>query len=119
VIREGSKLRAFSLVAFFVGAAVSLIQLTCTSPIYVGILFLINDVPEMKANAVMYLLLYNLAYIVPLVAIFALAYFGTTSQQLGAFIEKRTPVIKAATTAVFLVLAAWLVYSLLKLNGVA
>lgn len=119
VIREGSKLRAFSVVAFFVGAAVSLIQLTCTSPIYLGILFLINDVPEMQANAIFYLLLYNLAYIVPLVVIFAVAYFGTTSEQLGAFIEKRTPVIKAATMAVFLVLAAWLVYSLLKLNGAA
>jgi cytochrome c biogenesis protein CcdA len=112
VIREGSKLRAFSLVAFVVGAAVSLIQLTCTSPIYVGILFLINDVPEMQANAVLYLLLYNLAYIVPLVAIFILAYFGTSSEQLGCFITKRTPLIKLATAGLFLVLAGWLVVAL-------
>jgi len=119
VIREGSKMRAFYLVAFAVGAVVSLIQLTCTSPIYLGILFFIHDVPEMQSNAFLYLLLYNLAYVVPLIIIFLLAYFGTSSEQLGQFITKRTPLIKALTVVVFLVLAAWLVYSLVSLSGVA
>jgi len=119
VIREGSKMRAFYLVAFGVGALVSLIQLTCTSPIYIGIVFLIHDVPEMQANAYLYLLLYNLAYIVPLVVIFVLAYFGTSSEQLGSFITKRTAAIKMLTVIVFLVLAGWLIYSLLPLLGLA
>jgi cytochrome c biogenesis protein CcdA/thiol-disulfide isomerase/thioredoxin len=119
VIREGSKMRAFYLVAFLVGAAVSLIQLTCTSPIYVGILFLIHDVPQMQSNALLYLLLYNLAYVVPLVAIFLFAFYGTSSEQLGKFITQRTPLIKALTVLVFLVLAGWLVYSLIALHGVA
>jgi cytochrome c biogenesis protein CcdA len=118
VIREGSKMRAFYAVAFGLGAIVSLIQLTCTSPIYIGIVFLINDVPEMQTNAYLYLLLYNLAYIVPLVIIFVLAYFGTSSDQLGSFITKRTAAIKLLTVAVFLILAGWLIYSLLPLFGV-
>jgi cytochrome c biogenesis protein CcdA len=119
VIREGARMRAFYLVAFGVGAIVSLIQLTCTSPIYLGIIFLINDVPEMQTNAYLYLLLYNLAYIVPLVVIFLLAYFGTSSEQLGNFITERTAAIKLLTVVVFLVLAGWLIYSLLPLFGVA
>jgi len=119
VIREGSKMRAFYLVAFALGAVVSLIQLTCTSPIYLGILFMITDVPEMQANAFGYLLLYNLAYVIPLIAIFLVAYFGTSSEQLGSFITKRTPLIKALTVVIFLVLAGWLVYGLLSLHGVA
>lgn len=118
VIREGSKMRGYYLVAFGVGAIVSLIQLTCTSPIYIGIVFLINDVPEMQTNAYLYLLLYNLAYVVPLIIIFGLAYFGTSSEQLGNFITKRTAPIKLLTTLVFLVLAGWLIYSLLPLFGV-
>jgi cytochrome c biogenesis protein CcdA len=117
VIREGSKMRSLYLVAFGVGALVSLIQLTCTSPIYVGIVFMINEVPEMSANAYLYLLLYNLAYIVPLVIVFLLAYFGTSSQQLGEFITRRTATIKLLTACVFLVLFAWLVYSFLPLLG--
>ncbi len=118
IIREGAKRRAFYLVAFGVGAIVSLIQLTCTSPIYIGIVFLIHDVPEMEANAYLYLLFYNLAYIVPLVVIFVLAYFGTSSEQLGNFITRRTAAIKLLTVFLFLVLAGWLIYSLLPLFGV-
>jgi hypothetical protein len=57
--------------------------------------------------------------VVPLIAIFLLAYYGTSSEQLGKFITKRTPLIKAMTVVVFLVLAGWLVYSLIKLTGVA
>jgi cytochrome c biogenesis protein CcdA len=119
VIREGSKMRGFYVVAFGVGAVVSLIQLTCTSPIYIGIVFLIQDVPEMQANAQLYLLLYNLAYVLPLVVVFVLAYFGTSSEQLGNFITERTAAIKLLTVIVFLVLAGWLIYSLLPLFGLA
>jgi cytochrome c biogenesis protein CcdA/glutaredoxin len=119
VIREGSRMRAFYLVAFGVGAIVSLVQLTCTSPIYIGIVFLIQDVPEMQGNAYLYLLLYNLAYIVPLVVVFVLAYFGTSSEQLGDFITRRTAAIKLLTAVIFLVLAGWLIYSLLPLFGLA
>jgi cytochrome c biogenesis protein CcdA len=119
VIREGAQMRAFYLVALGVGALVSLIQLTCTSPIYIGIVFLIHDVPEMQSNALLYLLLYNLAYIVPLVVVFLLAYFGTSSEQLGSFITERTAAIKLLTAVVFLVLAGWLIYTLLPLFGLA
>jgi cytochrome c biogenesis protein CcdA/glutaredoxin len=119
VIRQGSKMRAFYLVAFGVGALVSLIQLTCTSPIYIGIVFLIQDVPEMRSNGFLYLLLYNLSYIVPLIIVFLLAYFGTSSEQLGDFITKRTAEIKLLTVIVFLVMAGWLIYTLAPLFGVA
>ena len=118
VIRQGAQMRAFYAVAFGVGAIVSLIQLTCTSPIYINIVFLIHEVPEMQANAYLYLLLYNLAYIVPLVVIFVLAYFGTSSEQLGNFITQRTAPIKLLTAVVFLVMAGWLIYNLLPLFGV-
>jgi len=118
VIRQGAQVRAFYPVAFGVGAIVSLIQLTCTSPIYIGIVFLVHEVPEMQANAYLYLLLYNLAYIVPLVVIFVLAYFGTSSEQLGNFITQRTAPIKLLTAVVFLVMAGWLIYNLLPLFGV-
>lgn len=118
LIREGSQMRAFYAVAFLVGALISLIQLTCTSPIYIGILFFIHGGQDMQANAYLYLLLFNLAYIVPLVVLFLLAYFGTSSEQLGSFITRRTAAIKMLTLVVFLVLFGWLVYSLLPLLGV-
>lgn len=117
VIRHGAQMRAFYLVAFGIGIIVSLIQLTCTSPIYIGIVFLVHEVPEMQANAFLYLLLYNLAYIIPLIVIFVLAYFGTSSEQLGNFITQRTASIKLLTTFIFLAMSGWLIYNLMPLFG--
>ena len=53
-------------------------------------------------------LLYNLAFILPLVVVFGLTYFGTTSEQLRIFIGRRTATIKLGTALLFLTLTGWL-----------
>ena len=113
IIRESSSVRAFVLVAFAIGFVISIILLTCTSPLYVGVVFLIQDVPELRASAYLYILLYNLAFITPLVVIFLLAYFGTTSEQLARVVGRHTGIIKLLTASLFLVLAGWLFYGLI------
>lgn len=113
IIRDSSNVRAFVLVAFAIGFVISVILLTCTSPLYVGVLFLIQDVPELRASAYLYVLLYNLAFIMPLVVIFLLAYFGTTSEQLARVVGRQTGTIKLLTAGLFLVLAGWLIYGLI------
>jgi len=113
IIRESSSVRAFVLVAFAIGFVISVILLTCTSPLYVGVMFLIQDVPELRASAYLYILLYNLAFITPLVVIFLLAYFGTTSGQLARVVGRYTGAIKLLTASLFLVLAGWLIYGLI------
>lgn len=119
VIRQGTQMRALYLTAFGVGVLVSLIQLTCTSPIYLGILFAMNDVPEMRANAVLYLLLYNLANIVPLLFVLGGAtVFAVSLRALGALITRLTAAIKLVTAVVFLVLFGWVLYALLNMAGV-
>jgi cytochrome c biogenesis protein CcdA len=113
IIRDSSNVRAFVLVAFATGFVISVILLTCTSPLYVGVMFLIQDVPELRASAYLYILLYNLAFITPLVVIFLLAYFGTTSEQLARVVGRQTGTIKLLTASLFLVLAGWLIYGLI------
>jgi cytochrome c biogenesis protein CcdA/thiol-disulfide isomerase/thioredoxin len=113
IIRESSNVRAFVLVAFAIGLVISVILLTCTSPLYVGVMFLIQDVPELRASSYLYILLYNLAFIAPLIVIFLLAYFGTTSEQLARVIGRQTGAIKLLTASLFLVLAGWLIYGLI------
>ena len=113
IIRESSNVRAFVLVAFALGFVISIILLTCTSPLYVGVMFLIQDVPELRSSAYLYILLYNLAFITPLVVIFLLTYFGTTSEQLARVIGRHTGTIKLLTTGLLLVLAGWLTYGLI------
>jgi len=108
VIREGAQARAFVPVAFVTGFVVSIIELACTGQVYLPTIIFVMGMPEMQGQAFFYLLLYNLAFILPLVVVFGLAYFGTTSEQLGIFINRHTATIKLGTVLMFLVLAGWL-----------
>lgn len=64
-------------------------------------------------RAVAYLLLYNLMFIVPLVAVFVLAYYGTTSKQMQGILQRRAAAMKLGMAALFAALAVWLGLSLL------
>lgn len=113
VVRKGQRLSAYVLGAFVTGLLVSLLELACTGQLYLPTIIFVLSVPAMRARAVAYLLLYNLAFILPLGVVFAFAYFGTTSVQLGMFIQKRAAAVKLGTALVFLALAGWLAASLL------
>lgn len=111
-IRERAGARAFVPVTFVTGAVVSVIELACTGQVYLPTILFVLGVPEMQAQAGLYLVLYNLMFILPLVVVFVLAYFGTTSQQLGLLIHRHTAKVKLATAGLFLLLAAWMVVTL-------
>ena len=108
-IREGAGLRAFVPVTFVTGAVISIIELACTGQVYLPTIIFVLGVPGLQVRAGLYLVLYNLMFILPLVVVFGLAYFGTTSQQLGLFIHRRAASIKLITAGLFVLLAGWLV----------
>jgi cytochrome c biogenesis protein CcdA/glutaredoxin len=108
VIREGAGVRSTAPVAFVTGASVSLIELACTGQVYLPTIIFVLGVPAMRVRALAYLFLYNVVFILPLMVVFLLAYFGTTSQQMGRFLERRTGSIKLITAVLFVILAGWL-----------
>jgi len=113
VIREGARMRAFVGVTFVTGAVISVIELACTGQVYLPTIIFVLGVPGLRTRAGLYLVLYNLMFVLPLVVVFLLAYFGTTAQQLGLFIHRRASTIKLATAGLFLLLAGWLVMALM------
>jgi len=113
LIREGAGVRATAPVAFITGAGVSLIELACTGQVYLPTIIFVLGVPAMRVRAFAYLLLYNVVFILPLVAVFVLAYFGTTSHQMASFVYRRTGLIKLVTAVLFVVLAWWLVQAVI------
>jgi cytochrome c biogenesis protein CcdA len=115
IIREGAQMRAFVGVAFVTGFLVSLIELACTGQVYLPTIMFVLSVPDLAAKAFGYLLLYCLMFILPLVVVFVLAYFGTTSEQLASFVNRHTASIKLATGLVFIGLAVWMVWALAPL----
>ncbi|MCS7281923.1 MAG: hypothetical protein NZ769_00975 [Anaerolineae bacterium] len=112
VVRRGQRMSAYALGALVTGLLISLLELACTGQLYLPTIVFVLSVPAMRARAVTYLLLYNLAFILPLAVVFVLTYFGTTSLQLGMFLRKRTAAVKLGTALVFFALAVWLVVGL-------
>lgn len=117
VIREGSQMRAFVAVALVTGFVISLLELACTGQVYLPTIMFVMSVPELAARAVFYLVLYCLMFILPLVVVFVLSYYGTTSDQLGQFLARHTSTIKLATGLLFTGLALWMTWALAPLFG--
>ncbi len=113
VIRSGQKARAYIVAALVTGVLVSLLELACTGQIYLPTIIFVASQPALRVQGTAYLLLYNLFFILPLVVVFVLTYLGTTSQQLGLFLQRRAATVKLATTMVFVALALWLGISLI------
>ena len=66
-----------------------------------------------QMRALVFLVLYNLLFILPLVVVFILAYYGTGSKQLTEFLQQRAAAVKLGMTFLFVALAAWLLVSVL------
>jgi cytochrome c biogenesis protein CcdA/thiol-disulfide isomerase/thioredoxin len=108
VIRQGRHSRALVAGSFFTGVVVSFLELACTGQVYLPTIVFVVSRPETQVRGLLFLILYNLLFIVPLVAVFILAYCGTTSKQLTRFLERRGATIKLGMALLFAALAAWL-----------
>ena len=109
---ESPSLR-FLLAAVVIGFIVTLLQSTCTSQVYLPTILFVMNIPSLRGSAVFYLILYNFVYILPLLIIFGIVYWGVTSEQLSFFLQKRASTIKLLTSCFFFALAGILILSFL------
>jgi cytochrome c biogenesis protein CcdA/thiol-disulfide isomerase/thioredoxin/glutaredoxin len=110
--KEGQSARLL-IIAIFIGFIVTLLQSTCTSQVYLPTLLFVTNIPSLRGSAIFYLILYNLIYILPLLVIFGIVYWGVTSEQLSLFLQKRASTIKLFTSIFFFALAGILMVSFL------
>lgn len=110
VIRSHMKAKNLVFISFFTGVLISFLEFMCTGQVYLPTIILIIAV---KGDAVgyLYLLVYNLMFIWPLVLVFMAVYFGTTSKKLVALFQKRLGLMKILMAFLFFLLAA-LMFSL-------
>lgn len=74
---------------FLTGMAVSMVELPCTGGIYLTILYLLAKI-GLTFEVFLLLLLYNLIFVLPLIVIVLLVYFGRSVMEIDAWrIEKR------------------------------
>jgi cytochrome c biogenesis protein CcdA/glutaredoxin len=113
VIRKGRSSEAYVAGAFVTGLVVSFLELACTGQVYLPTIIFVTSVPELRVRAVLYLVLYNLLFVLPLIVVFILAYYGTTSKELTRFLQRNAATVKLGMVLLFTSLALWLGVSLI------
>ena len=89
------------------GMVVTLLDSLCTGQVYVPVLTILAGEPR-QWRVVMYLAVYNLAFILPLVTVFALAAKGADSATMSRWSKRNVVPAKLALAALFLVLGLML-----------
>ena len=90
------------------GAIVALVELPCTGGIYLAILSLMHI---NKTFGIPYLLLYNFIFILPLLAIVLISYYGTKTEKITNWVEKNKKYMRLAAGIVMIALALYLLNS--------
>jgi thiol-disulfide isomerase/thioredoxin len=110
-VRTSSRTQNYVLAAFGAGVLISIFELACTGQVYLPTIVFVTGVAEARPLAIAYLLVYNLMFVVPLVAVFVITYYGTSSQRLTSFFQAHAATVKLFTAALFGVLGVWLIYA--------
>jgi len=111
-IRKGRSSRNYVLGAFGAGILISFLELACTGQVYLPTIIFVSSIPDLRLQAIFYLVLYNLLFILPLIVIFVLVYYGTTSKDLTRFLQEKAAAVKFSMGIVFVALGGWLLLSL-------
>ncbi|HDZ22046.1 hypothetical protein LCGC14_0016450 [marine sediment metagenome] len=101
VIREGLKVRRLLLGAIVIGFLVAVLESLCTGQVYLPTITVIARTPGMRAYGVAYLLLYNGAFILPLVILLGSAYWGVSSERLGQLLRHHLGLLKLLMALLF------------------
>ena len=113
VIRKSRSTETYVVGAFVTGLVVSFLELACTGQVYLPTIIFVTSVPELRVRAVLYLVIYNLLFVLPLIVVFILAYYGTTSKELTRFLQRNAATVKLGMVLLFASLALWLGSSLI------
>lgn len=82
--------------------AISSLELACTDQVYLLIIAFVASQNNMRQAAVVYLILYNIMFIPPPIAIFVVAYKGITSQKLSSLAGRHVAPAKLAIAVLFI-----------------
>jgi len=108
VVREKTRKAGLITGSLFLGFSVTLFELGCTGQIYLPTLMYMT---RMNGEISSYLLLglYNMAFIVPLLVVFTMAWKGMTSERLALWFAPRAGLIKLLSALFFVAMAILLI----------
>jgi len=112
-IRKGSG--AFVGAAFVSGLIVSVLELACTGQVYLPTISFVVGIPSMRPYAVAYLVLYNVVFVLPLLAVLLLAVYGVSAARFQDWFVQHAATAKLVMVCLFLLLGLLLLSQALSL----
>jgi len=110
-IREGTQSeRAGYLGTFALGFVIAGTEVICTGQVYLPTIGYIMTIPKLRVHAFFNLVLYNIMFIIPLVAIFIAVFFGVTSDKMALLTKAHTGTVKLLTAILFMGLGVFLFF---------
>ncbi len=110
VIREKIGKRNLFIAAVVSGFFISLSEFICTGQIYLPTLIFVSRVPELRIRAILYLIFYNIAFIIPLLIVFIATYKGMRSSVINKFWRDKVKFVKLGTSFFFVFLGLLITY---------
>jgi len=98
------------LTALITGFLVAILEAVCTGQVYLPTITFVLKTSPLKLQALGFLLLYNLMFILPLFVIFILALSGTTSEQFSRFLKRHILTVKIVMAVLFFSLGSFLIW---------
>ncbi|MBN1902239.1 hypothetical protein JW926_13020 [Candidatus Sumerlaeota bacterium] len=95
--------------AIVLGALVALFELPCTGQTYLTIVTALSD-PSLRTKALPYLILYNFMFIIPLIIVFIVTYYGISSEKIGERFKRNIGIVKILMGVMFIIIGCILVY---------
>lgn len=117
IIKKQPKSSLIFFTAFLIAFPISVIEFLCTGQTYLPTIVYIIGIPELTKRAILYLIIYNLMFVSPLIIIFSGVYFGLTNRNLGEFMRRNVGKIKLFTSIIFFILGLFLLYLSLRSFG--
>jgi cytochrome b subunit of formate dehydrogenase len=106
--RQTRSTKAGFIATFTLGFIIAATEVVCTGQVYLPTIGYIMSIPELRVNAFLNLVLYNIMFIVPLVGVFVAAFFGVTSEKMAAVTKEHTGTVKLLTAILFIGLGVFI-----------
>jgi len=94
-------------IVFGIGILMSIIEFPCSGQVYLPTITLIGN-PLSSLRPFLFLLLYNLMFILPLIVIVVLSILWTSSERISSFVSKYLPATKLLTAILFFLLGIYM-----------
>ena len=112
-IREQARMDSIIGGALAAGFMVSILELACTGQIYLPTIVYMVGTDGYTSRALLFLLLYNICFILPLLVVFGIVYFGVSSRTISKVMESNVGSAKLVMAFVFFVLSGLLIWTVL------